>query len=84
VYHERTDPDRRRCQEIIEASVQPGLYRQRVQTMQKTAAEFLRDKGRQEGRREGETKGLRQALLWQLRCRFGELPDGTVKASGRK
>jgi hypothetical protein len=38
--------------------------------MTRTIAEALRDEGRQEG----TVQGLRQALLHQLRTRFGQLP----------
>jgi hypothetical protein len=47
-----------------------------------TTAEMLRregrDEGRREGRQEGEVLGKREALLLQLRQRFGRLPAAAV------
>ena len=43
-----------------------------------TTAERLRREGRTEGRTEGRIEGKREALLLQLRQRFGRLPAGTV------
>ncbi len=37
------------------------------------------EKGREEGREEGRLLGLREALLWQLKARFGEVPGRLVE-----
>jgi hypothetical protein len=77
VYHERDPCEQQGLRETIEASVRVEEHRLEVSKMSRTIADALREeglkKGLKKGRKEGEIRGLRQALLRQIRKRFGEV-----------
>jgi predicted transposase YdaD len=82
VYHERDLSEQQGLRETIEASVRVEEHRLEVSKMSRTIADALREeglkKGLKKGRKEGEIRGLRQALLRQIRKRFGELSPEIV------
>ncbi len=84
VYHERTEPERRELQDLVEISVKTDRLRQEIQTMKRTIADVMREEGRELGREigrhEGAVRSLQQTLLRLLRIRFREIPEGTVAA----
>ena len=76
VYHERSDSEQRRLQEVMENSVQDEATRQEVVKMRKTGAEALMERGE---RRAG-MRIRRQTLIRLLRRRFGDIPPEVVSA----
>jgi hypothetical protein len=93
LYHERSEGEQRRLQQVMEQSVQSERTRQEVIEMGRTMADVLIERGRKEGERKGELKGERKAglqirqqtLLRLLRRRFGDvLPDvvSAVESTG--
>ena len=84
VYHERKGSQQRGLQEVIEASVATDAHRREIQTMQRTIAEELEEKGRRKGRKEGRheeaLRARQQTLLRLLRRRFTEVPETVVAA----
>jgi hypothetical protein len=74
LYHERSESEQRRLQQIMENSVQNEETRQEVMKMRKTGAEALMERGAQKA-------GLltrQQTLVRQLRKRFGSVPSEVV------
>ncbi|MBI4564967.1 MAG: DUF4351 domain-containing protein [Planctomycetes bacterium] len=59
--------------EAVRQRVRDPKRRQEVEVMAKTSAEVWEEKGRIEGKIEGKIEGLRQALLRQLRSKFGPI-----------
>jgi len=78
LYHERSDSEQRRLQQIMENSVQNEETRQEVMKMRKTGAEALMERGRTEGRTEAMVQTRRQTLVRLLRKRFGSVPSDVV------
>jgi hypothetical protein len=56
---------------VIEASVQTDAHRREVQIMQRTIAEEMQAKGRQEG----ALRAQQRTLMRLLRRRFGDVPE---------
>jgi len=74
VYHERSDSEQNKLQEVMENSVQDEATRQEVVKMRKTGAEVLMERGAQQA-------GLltrQQTLVRLLRRRFGSVPSAVV------
>jgi ElaB/YqjD/DUF883 family membrane-anchored ribosome-binding protein len=80
VYHERTEPERRDLQEMIELPVQTDRLRQEVQEMKRTIAEAMQEEGRRMGEQQEAVRARQRTLLRLLRIRFGDVPDATVAA----
>ena len=82
IYHERSESEQPKLQEVMEQSVQNEELRQEVIEMGKTMAEVLMERGRTEGERRGRTEGRteaaietrQQTLVRLLRRRFGDVP----------
>ena len=74
VYHERSDSEQDKLQEVMENSVQDEATRQEVAKMWKTGAEAAMERGAQKA-------GLltrRQTLVRLLSKRFGKVPSAVV------
>ena len=64
--------------ETIEQSVQADPYRQEIFAMERTIAEGMMEKGRQQGKQQEAVRVRQQTLLRQLRARFENIPEATV------
>jgi hypothetical protein len=78
LYHERSESEQGRLQQIMENSVQDEATRQEVVKMWKTGADVLIERGRTEGRAEATIQTRRQTLVRLLRKRFGNVPSNIV------
>ena len=83
VYHVRSEEEHEDLQEAIADSVQSVPEKAEVESMKRTIAEALEDKGRKAGRKAGREEGAlrhaRTTLLRQLRTRFEDLPVDLVQ-----
>jgi hypothetical protein len=84
LYHERSESEQSRLQQVMEQSVQSLETRQGVVKMGKMAADVLMERGERKGERKGEQKaGLQirqQTLIRLLGRRFGDVPAEVVSA----
>jgi ElaB/YqjD/DUF883 family membrane-anchored ribosome-binding protein len=80
VYHERTGPEQRELQEIIEMSVKTDQLRQEIQVMKRTIAEEMQEEGRRLGEQHEAIRSRQQMLLRLLRARFTDIPAATIAA----
>jgi hypothetical protein len=74
LYHERSESEQNRLQEVMENSVQDEATRQEVRKMRKTGAQALMERG-------AHKAGLltrQQTLVRLLRKRFGSIPSEVV------
>jgi hypothetical protein len=74
VYHERSDSEQSKLQEVMENSVQDEVTRQEVTKMWKTGAEALMERGAHQA----GLQTRRQTLVRLLRKRFGKVPSAVV------
>jgi predicted transposase YdaD len=79
VYYYRTEPERAPIHELMEETARAVAEKREVRKMVRTIADALKD----EGRAEGEKKGLKLALIRQLRTRFGQLPPKVIQRINR-
>jgi hypothetical protein len=75
VYHGRDPAEQPRLQRDIEVTAAAGAHQQEVFRMGRTIADALKE----EGRTQGQLETARATLVRQLRRRFGELPEETVR-----
>jgi hypothetical protein len=78
LYHERSESEQGRLQQIMENSVQDEATRQEVVKRRKTGAEALMERGAQQGAQEAGLLTRRQTLVRLLRKRFGDIPSDVV------
>jgi hypothetical protein len=79
LYHERSDSEQSRLQEVMENSVQDEATRREVMKMRKTGAEALMERGAQQGAQKAGLVTRRQTLVRLLRRRFGDIPSEVVR-----
>jgi predicted transposase YdaD len=88
MYHERSEREQPKLQQVIERSVQDDELRQEVREMGKSMADVLMERGQRKGRSEGRKEGRKEAavatrqqtLLRQLHRRFGDVPSKLISA----
>jgi predicted transposase YdaD len=84
IYHDREPSEQDQLSEQIANSVRSDEHRAEVRAMAQSMADYLIEKGRAEGLEKGRSEGavaaLQQALLGQLRLRFGKIPRATERA----
>jgi hypothetical protein len=78
VYHERSDSEQNKLQEVMENSVRDEATRQKVTKMWKTGAEALMERGAEQGAQKAGLQTRRETLVRQLRKRFGKVPSAVV------
>jgi predicted transposase YdaD len=79
VYHDREPAEQDELREVIAGSVRTDEHRSEVETMFRSGADVLIEKGRQEGLQKGAIQGKQQTVLLLLRDKFGRVPRSIQK-----
>jgi hypothetical protein len=79
IYHDREPSEHEELKDVVLASVGTDEHRREVQTVVRSMADVLIEKGRTEGLRQGALQALRKALLELLRGRFKKVPKAVEK-----